>query len=117
MKCRTSRGQESNDPISLTEVKVVPLEEDSDKRRLQSLLGKHRDRWIGWTRAQRDRRLSLVANNSRFLILPDAHQPNLGSRVLSLALDRLSSDWQARYAHPVLVVETFVDPEQFQGTV
>ena len=23
---------------------------------------KHRDRWIGWTRAQRDRRLSLVAN-------------------------------------------------------
>ena len=35
---------------------------------------------------------------------------------MSLALDRLSSDWQARYAHPVLVVETFVDPEQFLGT-
>jgi len=27
---------------------------------------KHRDQWIGWTRAQRDRRLSLVVNNSRF---------------------------------------------------
>lgn len=51
---------------------------------------KHRDHWIGWTRAQRDRRLSLVANNSRFLILPHAHTPNLGSRVLRLTLDRLS---------------------------
>ena len=78
---------------------------------------KHRDRWIGWTRAQCDRRLSLVVNNSRFLILPQAHIPNLGSRVLRLALDRLSADWQARYGHPVLVVETFVDPEKFNGTV
>jgi hypothetical protein len=78
---------------------------------------KHRDQWIGWTRVQRDRRLSLVVNNSRFLILPQAHMANLGSRVLRLTLDRLSADWQARYGHPVLVVETFVDPEQFQGTV
>ena len=36
---------------------------------------------------------------------------------MSLALDRLSGDWQTRYGHPVLVVETFVDPEQFDGTV
>jgi hypothetical protein len=78
---------------------------------------KHRDRWIGWTRGQRDRRLSLVVNNSRFLILPQAHIANLGSRVLRLTLDRLSADWQVRYGHPVLVVETFVDPEQFNGTV
>ena len=78
---------------------------------------KHRDRWIGWSRSQRDRRLSLVVNNSRFLILPQAHTANLGSRVLRLTLDRLSADWQARYGHPVLVVETFVDPEQFHGTV
>lgn len=78
---------------------------------------KHRDQWIGWTRPQRDRRLSLVVNNSRFLILPQAHIANLGSRVLRLTLDRLSADWLARYGHPVLVVETFVDPEQFNGTV
>lgn len=78
---------------------------------------KHRDQWIGWTRTQRDRRLSLIANNSRFLILPHAHFPNLGSRVLRLTLDRLGADWQARYGHPVLVVETFVDPAQFDGTV
>ena len=78
---------------------------------------KHRDQWIGWTRAQCDRRLSLVVNNSRFLILPQARCPNLGSRVLRLTLDRLSADWQARYEHPVLAVETFVDPDQFNGTV
>ena len=78
---------------------------------------KHRDAWIGWTRAQCDRRLSLVVNNSRFLILPHAHLPNLGSRVLRLTLNQLGDDWQARYGHPVLVVETFVDPDQFQGTV
>ena len=78
---------------------------------------KHRDQWIGWTQAQRDRRLSLVANHSRFLILPQIHCPNLGSRVLRLTLDRLGADWQARYGHPVLVVETFVDPAQFNGTV
>lgn len=78
---------------------------------------KHRDQWIGWTRCQRDRRLSLLANNSRFLLLPKRSVPNLGSRVLRLTLARLSADWQARYGHPVLGVETFVDPEQFCGTV
>ena len=78
---------------------------------------KHRDQWIGWTRAQRERRLALVVNNSRFLILPETSLPNLGSRVLRLTLDRLGGDWQARYGHPVLVVETFVDPAQFCGTV
>jgi hypothetical protein len=78
---------------------------------------KHRDQWVGWTRAQRDRRLSLLVNNSRFLILPEVQVANLGSRVLRLTLERLSVDWQSRYGHPVLVVETFVDPEQFCGTV
>ncbi len=78
---------------------------------------KHRDRWIGWTDAQRERRLSLVVNNSRFLLLPDPSFPNLGTRCLRLVLARLSHDWQAHYQHPVLVVETFVDPDQFCGTV
>jgi len=53
----------------------------------------------------------------RFLVLPDRSVPNLGSRVLRLTLARLSADWQAQYGHPVLVVETFVDPAQFCGTV
>jgi len=78
---------------------------------------KYRDQWIGWTDTQRERRLALVANNIRFLLLPERTFPNLGTRVLRLALARLSSDWQAAYNHPVLVVETFVDPDQFCGTV
>ena len=76
-----------------------------------------RDRWINWSEEQRRRRLPLVVNNCRFLLLPHQTFPNLGSRSLRLALQRLSADWQARYAHPVVLVETFVDPEQFCGTV
>lgn len=78
---------------------------------------KLRDRWIGWTSAQARRRLSLVVNNSRFLVLPYKTVPNLGTKTLRLVLDRLSDDWQARYGHPVVAVETFVDPKQFCGTV
>lgn len=76
-----------------------------------------RDRWIGWSEEQRRRRLPLVVNNCRFLLLPHKTFPNLGSRALRLTLDRLSADWQARYGHPVVLVETFVDPEVFCGTV
>ena len=78
---------------------------------------RHRDKHIGWTNEQRRRRLGLVANNARFLILPGYAVPNLATRVLRLTLDRLSDDWQQRYGHPLAMVETFVDPEQFQGTV
>lgn len=76
-----------------------------------------RDQWIGWTEEQRRRRLPLLVNNCRFLLLPHKTFPNLASRALRLTLDRLSADWQARYGHPVVLVETFVDPEQFCGTV
>lgn len=76
-----------------------------------------RDEWIGWSEEQRRRRLPLIVNNCRFLLLPDKTFPNLASRSLSLCLHRLSADWQARYGHPVVLVETFVDPEQFCGTV
>jgi hypothetical protein len=76
-----------------------------------------RDQWIGWSNEQRRRRLSLITNNCRFLLLPGCSVPNLGSRILRLTLDRLSHDWQAHYAHPILAVETFVDPQQFCGTV
>ena len=77
---------------------------------------KHRDAWIGWSNEQRRRRLSLVTNNSRYLLVPERSVPNLGSRVLRLTLDRLSADWQTHYGHPVEVVETFVDPERYRGT-
>ena len=77
---------------------------------------KAREAWIGWSEEQRRRRLSLVVNNARFLILPDSHYPNLASRVMGVCVRRLSADWQARYAHPIVVTESFVDGQLFRGT-
>lgn len=77
---------------------------------------KDREAWIGWNITQRRRRLALVANNARFLILPGADYPNLASRVLALCCKRLAEDWQQAYGHPVLVAESFVDSQLFRGT-
>ena len=75
---------------------------------------KARYAWIGWTPEQQFRRLRLVTNNTRFLILPRARTRNLASRALSLR--RLSSDMEAALGHPALAAETFVDPARFEGT-
>lgn len=78
---------------------------------------KGRERWLGWSPRQRARRLALVVNNSRFLVLPERQRhPNLASRVLGLCLRRLSADWEHRWQHPVLVVESFVDESLYRGT-
>ena len=76
-----------------------------------------RDRWIGWDFRHQFDRLGLIANNSRFLILPEWHYPNLGSKALSLCHQRIAGDWQAYFSKPLLLLETFVDPARFQGTV
>jgi hypothetical protein len=75
-----------------------------------------RDQWIGWDQALQWRRLHLIANNVRFLILPDYHEPNLASRLLALNLRRLSQDWELYFGHPLLLAETFVDSARFRGT-
>jgi hypothetical protein len=75
-----------------------------------------RDRFIGWSTAQRTRRLELLANQQRFLILPWVRVPGLASHLLALALRRLSRDWQDRYGHPIWLVETFVETDRFVGT-
>ncbi len=78
---------------------------------------KARELEIGWTARQRARRLGWVAQNSRFLVLPQRQRyPNLASRVLGLALRRLSQDWRERWGHPVLMVESFVDESRHPGT-
>ena len=76
-----------------------------------------RDRWIGWDFRHQYDRLKLVTNNSRFVILPDWHFPNLASRILSLCHKKLPADWQATFGHPIALLETFVDPQRFQGTI
>lgn len=77
---------------------------------------KARDHFIGWSPEQRRKRLALLANNSRLLVLPDCHQPNLVSRFMKLMLGRLSPDWATAWQHPLALVETFVDPQRYQGT-
>lgn len=75
-----------------------------------------RDRFIGWTAHQRERRLHLVVNNARFLILPWVRCPNLATRLLSMAARRLGQDWQQRYSYRPVLVETFVQTPRFRGT-
>jgi len=75
-----------------------------------------RDQFIGWSAEQRRQHLSAISNQQRFLILPWVQVPHLASHVLSLATRRLSADWQARYGHPIWLVETFVELDRFAGT-
>lgn len=74
-----------------------------------------RDRWIGWTSEQRRRHLRLLANNTRFLILPWVRVPHLASHLLGQVAQRLSADWQQKYGHPLYLVESFVEEPRFAG--
>jgi predicted transposase YbfD/YdcC len=77
---------------------------------------KDRDKFIGWSPEQCRRRRGLLANNSRLLVMPDCHGPNLISRFMKLMLKQLSEDWEKRWGHPIALVESFVDPRFYQGT-
>jgi len=76
-----------------------------------------RDQYLGWDREQKARRLHLVVNNVRFLMLPDAARAGVhASQVLAANLRRLGNDWQMAHGHRVLLAETFVDSARFRGT-
>jgi hypothetical protein len=75
-----------------------------------------RDRFIGWSPEARRRNIGLIAYNTRFLILPWVRIENLASHILGRMAARISEDWQRMYAHPIYMLETFVDPERFRGT-
>ena len=77
-----------------------------------------RDRWIGWRGKKMFKRLHLIANNTRFLVLGERGVfANLGSCMLSAMVRRLSDDWLQQYGHRLLAVESFVDPAKFTGTM
>lgn len=78
---------------------------------------KGRDEWIGWSDDLRRSRLGLLAANSRFLLrVKPAEVPNLATRVMKLSTERLNADWQQVHGHGIVMLETFVDPEFYQGT-
>lgn len=75
-----------------------------------------RDAFIGWDAPVRERRLGLLTNNTRFLVLPWVEVPHLASHLLSRLSRRIRADWHSKYGHPIYALETFVDRGRFRGT-
>jgi hypothetical protein len=74
-----------------------------------------RDRFIGWTKDDRKKNLSLIACNTRFLILPWVKVSCLASHILGAMTRILPKDWERIYNHPLHYLETFIDQDRFQG--
>jgi hypothetical protein len=51
------------------------------------------------------------------LILPWVRVAHLGSWIWGQVLRRVSTDWEGKYGHAVVLVETFVERDRFRGTV
>lgn len=99
------------------------LVKDRDGRDLACLLfgsaawkTKPRDEFIGWNHETRSRNLLWLTNNTRFLIFPWVRVPHLASHVLGRITRRIRADWNAKYGHPVHLLETFVERDRFLGT-
>lgn len=75
-----------------------------------------RDKYIGWDETDRRKGLSRIANNMRFLILPEVKVPHLASHLLGKISRRVSMDWNDKYGHPIALLETYVENNRFRGT-
>jgi hypothetical protein len=75
-----------------------------------------RDAWIAWSDERRQCNLQWIVNHGRFLILPWVRVKGLASKILALSARQLPHDWQARYGHRPVLLETLVDATRFRGT-
>lgn len=75
-----------------------------------------RETWVGWDEITKRRRLHLVTNNIRFLILPWVKVRHLASKILAMNVRRLAADWEQAWNHSVVLAETFVDTSRYRGT-
>jgi hypothetical protein len=75
-----------------------------------------RDEYIGWDVNHRKQGLHYITNNSRFLIFPWIHVRHLASHILAKVARRISGDFQSKYGHPILLLETFVERDRFRGS-
>jgi hypothetical protein len=75
-----------------------------------------RDRFIGWDPQTRRKNIQRIAYNTRYLILPWVRVPHLASHILGRMAKLVAHDWERLYAHPIHLLETFVDQERFAGT-
>jgi hypothetical protein len=100
------------------------LVESYDGKPLASLLFgspawscRDRDAFIGWGKDERKRNLSMITNNTRYVIYPYVNVPHLASHILSLVSKRIAADWVIKYGHRIYLIETFVEsPTRFRGT-
>ena len=75
-----------------------------------------RDRWIGWDWDTRRANLHHGVNMSRFLIRPGISCKNLASCVPGMVVREFPGDFEARYGHRPLLLESFVDTRHYRGT-
>jgi hypothetical protein len=75
-----------------------------------------RDSFIGWDKKDREKRLNLIVNNNRYLLLPWIKVENLASKALSIVVKRIQNDWQKEYLYRPVLIETFVDLSKYSGS-
>ena len=75
-----------------------------------------RDQFIGWSDQIKEKNLHMIAQNTRFLILPYVKILHLASKLLALNIKCLRQDWPTYFGHPLYLLETFVDQSRFKGT-
>ena len=101
-------GAESRSGTGLPAVDIASLED----------AGAHA--WIAWSDERRQCNLQWIVNHGRFLILPWVRVKGLATKILALIARQLPHDWQARYGHRPVLLETLVDATvdatRFRGT-
>lgn len=78
---------------------------------------KARDETVGWDAVTRSKRLKLVVQLRRFLVLEATRRPNLASQCLGAGLRELAGQWEGMHEYRPLLAESFSDPESHAGTV
>ena len=76
-----------------------------------------RDETVGWDAVTRSKRLKLVVQLRRFLVLEATRRPNLASQCLGAGLRELVGQWEGQHGYRPLLAESFSDPESHAGTV
>jgi hypothetical protein len=71
-----------------------------------------RDRYIGWNKEQRMKKLNNIANNYRFAMI----FRGIGSQVLSALRKKAPEIWKLKYGDELVMLETLVKPP-WDGTV
>ena len=78
---------------------------------------KARDETVGWDAVTRSKRLKLVVQLRRFLVLEARRRPNLASQCLGAGMRELVGQWESQHGYRPLLAESFSDPESHAGTV